>query len=99
MSPDLNLKCLQYSLQMSLQGKDLMEDKNTNIHCTWVNVFRIFPEFRILRLSFHRISLKILNSGKKSEKQIITASLIYFQLSKDNYLNLKLLIYLTTKET
>ena len=28
-----------------------------------VKVFRIIPEFRILRLTFHRVSLKILNSA------------------------------------
>ena len=32
---------------------------------TWVKVFRIIPEFRILRLTFHRksVSLKMLNSA------------------------------------
>ena len=43
---------------------------------TWVNVFRIIPEFRILRM---KVILKILNSGKSLIKEIILASLIYFQ--------------------
>ena len=30
---------------------------------TWVKVFRIIPEFRILRLTFHKVSLKMLNSA------------------------------------
>ena len=27
----------------------------------WVKAFRIIPEFRILRVTFHRVSLKMLN--------------------------------------
>ena len=41
---------------------------------TWVKVFRIIPEFRILRLTFHRKSA--LNTGIR---QIIIAFLIYLQ--------------------
>ena len=40
----------------------------------WMKVFRIIPEFRILRLTFHRKS-----ASKCWIRKIITASLIYFQ--------------------
>ena len=43
-------------------------------HNSWVKVFRINPEFRILRLTFHRKS-----ASKCLIKEIIIASLIYFQ--------------------
>ena len=39
----------------------------------WMKVFRIVPEFRILRLTFHRKS-----ASKSLVKQILIASLIYF---------------------
>ena len=42
---------------------------------TWVNVFRIIPEFRILRLTFHRKS-----ASKFWIKEIIIASLISFKI-------------------
>ena len=51
-----------------------------NKHTTWVKVFRIAPEFRILRLIFHRKS-----ASKPWIKQILMAFLIYFSLSKDNW--------------
>ena len=54
--------------------------------CVWVKVIRIIPEFRILRLMFHRKSdLKCLI------RRIITAFLIYYQ---SDQLNLQLSIFL-----
>ena len=35
---------------------DLKDTLNPNQVCTWVSIFRIIPEFRILRLTFHRKS-------------------------------------------
>ena len=40
---------------------------------SWVKVFRINPEFRILRLTFHRKS-----ASKSLIREIIVASLINF---------------------
>ena len=47
-------------------------------HClsALVKVFRINPEFRILRLNFHRMS-----ASKCRIKEIIIASLISFQIN------------------
>ena len=45
----------------------------------WVKVFRIIPEFRILRLTFYRKS-----ASKCWIREMIIASLIYFQ-SKGNW--------------
>ena len=42
----------------------------------WVKVFRIIPEFRILRLTFHRKS-----ASKSWIRQILMASLIWFKLT------------------
>ena len=46
----------------------------------WVKVFRIIPEFRILRLTFHRKS-----ASKCWIRQILIASLIYFSSSLGNW--------------
>ena len=48
----------------------------------WVKVFRIIPEFRILRLTFNRKS-----ASKCWIREIAIVSLIYFQ--RIDYLNLK----------
>ena len=52
----------------------------------WVKVFRIIPEFRILRLIFQRKSV-----SKYGIRQIMIAFLIYLQfyLKTINHLNLK----------
>ena len=47
------------------------------IRIIWVKVFRIIPEFRILRLTFHRKS-----ASKSWIRQIIITSLIYFHWMK-----------------
>ena len=47
--------------------------------CTWVKFFRINPEFRILRLTFHRKS-----ASKCWIKEIIIAFWLVFRLSKHN---------------
>ena len=55
-------------------------DGQTRTVITWVEFFRIIPEFRILRPTFNRM-------------QIIIASLIFFQNIKTiDHLNLKLLM-------
>ena len=46
----------------------------------WVKVFRIIPEFRILKLTFHRKS-----ASKCWIRDIIVGFLIYISLSKDNW--------------
>ena len=45
------------------------------LYITQVNVFMIIPEFRIWRLTFQKVSLKMLNKADFN----IMASLIYFQ--------------------
>ena len=57
---------------------------------TWVKVFRIIPEFRILRMTFHRKS-----SSKCWIKEIILVSLINFQpvWGQIDHLNMKLWIF------
>ena len=45
---------------------------------SWLKVFRIIPEFRILRLTFYRKS-----ASKCWIREIIIASLIYFQYFQD----------------
>ena len=48
---------------------------NQRLLNTWVKIFRINPEFRILRLTFHRKS-----TSKCRIMQIMTVSLISFQI-------------------
>ena len=62
----------------------------TKVVTPWVKVFRIIPEFRFLRLTFHRKS-----TSKYRIKQIIRASLINFKyiILTIYHLNLKLLIF------
>ena len=61
----------------------------------WVKVLRINPEFRILRLTFHRKS-----ASKCWIKQIIIASRFIFNLSKDNWqLNFNLLTFCRHKQS
>ena len=56
-----------------------------NVQNTWVNVFRFIPEFRILRLTFHRKS-----ASKYCIVQIIIVSdIIAVKLKTINLLNLK----------
>ena len=55
---------------------------------SWVKVFRIIPEFRILRLTFHRKS-----ASKCWIEQIIIAFLICYQKTIDHF-NLKKLLTL-----
>ena len=59
---------------------------------TWVKVFRIIPEFRILKLTFHRksaVSLKILNQADSN----CFSDLFSVYLMTFDHLNLKLLIF------
>ena len=80
--PDLGLNCLQKNQQTTQVSKELNRESQAGFWefrtqhpaLTWVNVFRINPEFRILRLTFHRKS-----ASKCWIEQIIKASLIYFQ--------------------
>ena len=55
----------------------------------WVTVFRIIPEFRVLRLTFHRKS-----ASKYRSRQIVLAlRFMSVCLKTDDHLNLKLLIF------
>ena len=57
--------------------------------CEWAKVFRIIPELRILRLTFHRKS-----ASKCWIREIIIASLIYLVFLRTiNHLSLKLRIF------
>ena len=81
----LNADSVLYCLDRSLFGRFKV---NCGVNA-WAKVFRIIPEFRILRLTFHRKS-----ASKCLIKQVMIASLIYLQLIKENYhFSLKLLIY------
>ena len=64
---------------------------NRKIKTSWVKVFRIIPEFRILRLTFCvKVSLKFLNSADSYG----FFDLILLYLKTIDHLNFKLLIFI-----
>ena len=54
--------------------KRIKKGEGIIVYKTWMKVFRIIPEFRILRLTFNRKS-----ASKCEIRQSLIASLIYFQ--------------------
>ena len=79
---DMNLQAPQFPAAGSQQrlsigsqgGRNKVNYVQCGLFIQWVKVFRIIREFRILRLTFHRKS-----ASKCYIRQIIMASLIYFQ--------------------
>ena len=43
------------------RGFNAKSHESGQMRIAWVKVFRIIPEFRILRMTFHRVILKMLN--------------------------------------
>ena len=76
---------------MHKQGKHTDEKTNKYYHkLAWVKVFRISPEFRILRLTFHR---KLASKCWIREITIANSDLFSVCLKTIGHLNLKMWIF------
>ena len=62
-------------IHLRIEDYQCLHSRPLNFIFAWVNVFRINPEFRILRLTFHRKS-----ASKFFIREIIIASRINFQI-------------------
>ena len=84
------VKCLVYWHFATFFTKRPTKNLQQMIHLTWMKVFRIIPEFRILRLTFYRKSASKCWIGR-----IILGFLIYIQSVWKTiaHLNLKLWIF------
>ena len=74
-------KCIFYLISM-------LQDKQIWTVWTWMKVFRINLEFRILRLTFHGKS-----ASKCWTREIIIASLLSFQITKRQSFKLEIICF------